>query len=297
MDSDDRRARSGRNPAPATSASPKTRLEELGVAPSKARGQNFLHDAGVIRRIADLTLPGDDNLVVEIGPGLGALTRELDQRGATVVAIEVDPRLAENLRQEPFSDRIQIVEADALAIDAQTVTSGKAFTLVGNLPYSVATTILQHFLDQPAVPRRIVAMVQFEVAKRMVARPPQMSVLSVAMQFYGQPSIAMRIGSGAFVPAPTIESAVITMDVDPVELLGVRERQKLFWIVRSGFSQRRKRLSNALASSLTMPKTEIERIVASAAVDRSRRAETLTVSEWLRLYHAFGATLDAIHES
>lgn len=279
--------------SPGATTSPRELLEQLGVSPSKARGQNFLHDAGVVRRIADLTLAGEGSFIVEVGPGLGVLTAELDRRTADVIAIEVDPRLAQHLRQRSFSDRVKIVEADALAVDAALLTGGRPFTLVGNLPYSIATAILEHFLDQAAMPSRVVVMVQREVAQRMVAQPPEMSVLSVAMQFYGRPKIAMRVGSGAFVPAPTVESAVVTEDIDPAEELDVDERRAFFRLVRSGFSQRRKRLSNALAASLSIPKAEVETIVGSAGIETRRRAETLTVSEWLSLYHAFGARLDA----
>ncbi|HLI51558.1 MAG TPA: 16S rRNA (adenine(1518)-N(6)/adenine(1519)-N(6))-dimethyltransferase RsmA [Thermomicrobiaceae bacterium] len=266
---------------------------EAGIVPSKSRGQNFLHDSGVIRRIADLSLAGDDSLIVEIGPGLGALTAELDRRNAEVIAVELDPRLAEHLRYQSFSSRVTIVEADALTVDSAQLTGGRPFTLVGNLPYSIATAILEHFLDQSQMPRRLVAMVQREVAQRMVARPPRMSVLSVAMRFYGDPRIALRVGSGAFVPAPSVESAVIVEEVDPAEPLSRDARRKFFRLVQAGFSQRRKRLSNALAAALKPAKPELEAFMAAAGIEPSRRAETLAVEEWLALFHKIQGRLDA----
>ncbi len=261
-------------------------LRELDIRPSKALGQHFLHDSKVVRRIADLAGLTRDDLVVEIGPGLGVLTRELALRAGKVIAIELDARLAEYLRRQLAGTNVEVVHGDALAVDYAGLTGGHPYQVVANLPYSVATAIIERLLSDPHPPERLVVMVQREVAERLAARPPDMALLSVAAQFYATPRIAFRIGAGAFVPPPKVESAVIVLERRTETPLPREEHPGFFRVVRAGFAQRRKRLANALAAGLGLPKEDVAAALVAAGIDPSRRAETLALEEWLAVYQA-----------
>lgn len=268
-------------------------LADLGIRPSKALGQNFLHDRKIVRRIADTAGLTQDDLVVEVGPGLGILTEELARRAGQVIAVELDSRLAEYLRGTLRYPTVRIVEADILDVDLADLTGGSRYKVVANLPYAVAAAAISHILDSDARPERMVVMVQREVAERIVARPPAMSVLAVAVQFYGEPRIAFRIGPGAFVPPPRVESAVLTIDVAAEPPLSGDDRDMFFAVVRAGFSQRRKRLANALASGLGWSKPAVEDVLLAAGIDPDRRAETLTIAEWIAVQRALKAAAGA----
>lgn len=264
-------------------------LAEIGVRPSKALGQNFLHDARIVARIADIADLDPADLVVEVGPGLGILTRELARRAGEVIAVELDARLAAHLRESLPADNVRIVEGDILDLDLGDLVGGRPYHLVANLPYSVAAAVIEHVLESDQRPGRMVVMVQREVAERIVARPPEMSVLAVAVQFYAEPRIALRVGPGAFVPRPRVDSAVLRLDVKPEPPLSGADRSAFFTLVRAGFGQRRKRLANALADGLGVPKAAVEEQLEAAGVDPSRRAETLSVDEWIAVQRSFGA--------
>lgn len=258
-------------------------LTELGIRPRKALGQHFLHDRSVVQRILAAAELSPETLVLEIGPGLGILTEELVRRAGEVMAVELDRRLAAYLRERFRDSRVQIVEADALTVDWGEITQGRPYVVVANLPYNVATPILERLLTAPHPPDRLVVMVQREVAERMVATPPAMSFLSVLVQFFTRPKIAFRVGPGAFTPPPKVESAVVVLERRPPPL--EREHWSTFFqLVQAGFAQKRKQLANALASALGMEKERVRALLAAAGIDPSRRAETLTLEDWLRLY-------------
>lgn len=280
-------------------------LRELDVRPSKGLGQNFLTDRGVVRRIADTATLAPGETVVEIGPGLGILTAELLARvgpAGRVVAVEYDRRLAAHLRERrdaggfaaadgtDLGPSLAIVEADALRRPPETLApDGAPYALVANLPYNITSAVLRHFLDSPRRPTRLVVMVQREVAERIVARPPAMSVLAVAVQFYGAASLALRVSRGAFLPQPKVDSAVVRVLLHPRPPLPEAEIAPFFRVVGAGFGQRRKQLLNSLAAGLDQPKPTLQAALAAAGIAPDRRAETLTVDEWLRLYRQLGA--------
>lgn len=261
-------------------------LRELEVSPSKALGQNFLHDRKIVRRIVDVADVDDESDVLEIGPGLGILTTELARRARSVTAVELDARLADRL-QEHFGDTVRIVKGDVLTADLKSVAPPSPYLVVANLPYSIATAAIQRLFEFERPPDRMILMVQREVAQRMAARPPEMSVLGVAVQFYARPRIQFRIGAGAFIPRPRVESAVIRLDTHSSPWLPRSEHQRFFELVRAGFSQRRKRLDNAVSSALGMRKADVADIVTEAGLEPSTRAETLDVADWVALYHSW----------
>src|SRR5690606_15214748 len=251
--------------------------------------QNFLHDTRIVQRIAEVADLGPDDLVVEVGPGLGILTRELARRAGTVIAVELDTRLADHLRESLDAENVRIVEGDILDLDLAELVGKRPYHVVANLPYSVAAAVIEHVLESDHRPGRMVVMVQREVAERIIARPPEMSVLAVAVQFYAVPRIAFRVGPGAFVPSPRVDSAVLRLDINLNPPLSGAERAAFFTLVRAGFSQRRKRLANALADALDLPKSVVEERLTAAGIDPDRRAETLSVEEWLAMQRSFGA--------
>ncbi len=266
-------------------------LRELEVRPTKGLGQNFLTDRRVVARIADAAGLAAGATAVEVGPGLGVLTGELLDRvgpSGRVVAVEVDRRLAAYVREQ-FGGHpaLAVVEADVLTRAPETLVPGAGpYSLVANLPYSITSAVLRHFLDSTRRPAQLVVMVQREVAERIVARPPAMSLLAVAVQFYGEAAIALRVGRGAFVPVPRVDSAVVRVAVRERPPLPEAEIPRFFALVAAGFGQRRKQLANSLAAGLALPKERLAPLLAAAGVSPDRRAETLDVAEWLGLYAA-----------
>ncbi len=258
-------------------------LRELGIRPRKALGQHFLHDRAIVRRIVETAQLPPDALVVEIGPGLGILTEELARWVRSVIAIELDARLAAQLAERFHGTNVRIVHGDALAVDLAALTGQRPYFVVANLPYNVATPILERLLTSDHPPERLVVMVQREVAERMAARPPAMSYLGVLVQFFALPRVAFRIGPGAFTPPPKVESAVVVLE-RRTPPLPKHHWDSFFALVRAGFAQRRKTLLNALATATGMDKEMLRTLLQRAGIEPSRRAETLTVDEWLCLW-------------
>jgi 16S rRNA (adenine1518-N6/adenine1519-N6)-dimethyltransferase len=266
----------------------RAQLAELGLRPSKALGQNFLHDLGVVRRIVELAAPKPDATVLEIGPGLGVMTRLLAERVQRVVAVELDPRLAVRLR-ETLPANVEVVEADALTINPAAL-AGPDYSVVANLPYSVATAILRRLQEAEPPPHELTIMVQREVAERIAAAPPHMSLLSVATQFYGAPQVVLRVGGGAFIPPPNVESAVLRIvSHDPP--LPRAEQRAFFRVVAAGFAQRRKQLVNTLSGGLRLERGVVAAALQHAGVAPTERAERLTVADWTRVYRALAERL------
>ena len=271
------------------------RLEALGVRPYKGWGQNFLVDTSVPRRMVEVAAVQPGEVVVEVGPGLGVLTEPLLAAGARVVAIEIDPRLAVHLREQfGAMDNFQLVESDILAVEPERLApSGEPYKVVANLPYSVTSAVLRHLLSRPRRPTRLVVMVQREVAERIVAEPPAMSLLAVSIQFFGSPRLALRVPAGAFYPAPSVDSAVVALEVEDLPLPD-DEQPAFFRVVAAGFGQRRKTLSNSLMAGLALPRPAIQAALAAAELDPRRRAETLTVADWVRLYRTIRASATGV---
>jgi 16S rRNA (adenine1518-N6/adenine1519-N6)-dimethyltransferase len=267
-------------------------LRDLEVRPTRGKGQNFLTDRGIVRRIADAAQVGAGDVVVEVGPGLGILTRELIARvgpDGRVVAVELDRRLAAYLREEMAENpTLRLVEADVLRLAPAAMLAelpaSAPYTVVANLPYSIAAAALRHFLDDPRRPAALTVMVQREVAERIVARPPEMSVLAVAVQFYGVPSIALQIGPGAFVPRPKVDSAVLRIALHPAPPLPDAAIPGFFKLVAAGFGQKRKQLVNSLGAGLGLSRDRAIAALVAAGIAPEQRPEKLTVGEWVRLY-------------
>jgi 16S rRNA (adenine1518-N6/adenine1519-N6)-dimethyltransferase len=256
-------------------------------------GQNFLFDRGVVHEIVRHAGIRPNQTVIEVGPGLGILTEELLRHAGRVIAVELDAELAAHLRATFGGDpRFTLVEADALEIDWATIVPVvEPWAVTANLPYSVGTAVLRRLLETEHRPERLTLMLQLEVAQRLVARPPQMSVLSVATQFYADGHIAFRVPSEVFIPPPNVESAVVALDTKLALTLPDGLRPAFFHIVNAGFRQKRKQLANSLASTLMLPKEAVTAWLEGAGIDPARRAETLDVGDWVALTRAAPAEL------
>ncbi len=272
----------------------KTTLDAAGLRPRKKWGQHFLVDSHLLAHIADAAEITDADTVLEIGPGLGHLTRVLAARAARLIAVELDAALVAQLRAEfVAAPNVTILQGDVLAaaphewIAAGTGTATPcSYKIVANLPYYITSAILRHVLQATHKPSVIVVMVQREVARRILAQPPRMNLLAVSVQFFARPRLIRTIPAGAFYPRPRVDSAIVRLDVHQTPRADIADPTRLFRLVRAGFGERRKQLRNALVDGLGRTPEGIEALLARAHIAPTRRAETLTLDEWVHLYHA-----------
>jgi 16S rRNA (adenine1518-N6/adenine1519-N6)-dimethyltransferase len=263
-------------------------IDELGLRPSKGRGQNFLLEPEVIHAIAKAAEVSKDDWVVEIGPGLGILTQELLARAGAVTAIEIDPMLATHIRGT-FADvpQFALVEGDALAVDYDELVRGKPFRIVANLPYSAGAAIVQRFLETSSTLTSATIMLQKEVGERILAEPPAMSILAVAVQVAASGYEDFVVLPESFWPSPAVDSMVLTLVPHGEPLVAKADRARFFALVNAGFRHKRKNIANSLHDETKLPKAEITRVLTSASIDSDRRAQTLSVSEWIDLFAAW----------
>jgi len=264
-------------------------LKRFDIQPKKSLGQNFLTDQRVLERIVEVAELGPEDIVLEIGPGLGTLTHLLAAKAGQVVAIELDQRLVEILRQTLAGlPNVEIIHGDILELNPADLLerhmAGLQYKVVANLPYYITSAILRHLLTAEVRPRLMVVTVQLEVARRITAEPGDMSLLAVSVQFYGRPRIVARIKAGAFYPSPQVDSAVIRIDLDDRPVVEVDDPDGFFEVVRAGFAQRRKQLRNALAAELNLPASEVAQALSRAGVNPRRRAQTLSIEEWGKVW-------------
>lgn len=276
----------------ATSPSParlvRAFLDRHGLRPRKSLGQHFLIDAAALRRIADAADLTPAELVIEVGPGPGTLTRELLARAGSVVAVEKDDRAAEGLRAGHADDpRLRVVAADMLDADPAELTGGSAYTVVANLPYYAAAPILRRFLEASHRPSRLVVLLQREVAESAVAAPGTISLFSVSVQVYAAARIVGHVKPGSFLPPPKVDSSILRLDLYPQPHgFDSGEADDFFEVVRAGFGTRRKQIANALSHGLGEDRARIVAALDGAGIDPKRRAETLAIDEWGALYRA-----------
>ena len=263
--------------------------QTTSTRPKRSLGQNFLHDRGVARRVVDGLGPISDDTVVEIGPGRGALTDLLAARAGRLVAVEMDDDLAARLAERHADNpAVTVVNGDALEVDlARLVDPGEPYRLVGNLPYNVASPIIRRFLTAPHRPSLMVVMIQREVARSMAAMPGDMTYLSVEVQLRAGVRRLFTVPPAAFRPRPKVTSAVIALTPHSRPPLELDSEDDFLRLVRAGFSARRKQLHNSLRNGLDMDADPVQTALAAAGVEGTRRAQTLSLSEWGALYDAF----------
>lgn len=264
-------------------------LRHFDLRARKRLGQHFLIDDDVRQRILAAAELTPDDIVMEIGPGLGILTRELARRVRRVIAIELDDKLAGLLTQEMRSAaNVTIINGDILKIAPATLLpESERYKVVANLPYYITSPVLRHFLEASIKPDLMVVMVQKEVAEAIAAGPGKRSLLSISVQFYGRPTIISKVPAGAFYPAPEVDSAILRIDLYPKPAVAVADAESFFKTVRAGFASPRKQLANSLSYGLGLPKAEVVPLLEEAGIAPPRRAETLTLEEWARLWQAY----------
>ena len=253
--------------------------------PRKSLGQHFLTDGRVANRIVNAAEPTDQDLVLEIGPGTGMLTRRLVERAGKVVALELDQALAEQLPSRAGDpENLDVVHGDARETEiSQLVGESEHYKMVANLPYYAASPIVRRFLEADRTPSVMVVMVQREVADAMAAAPGSMTMLSVATQYYAVPSVVVQVPPRCFRPAPKVSSTVIKLAVRPEPAVDVPDVEEFFALVRSGFTAQRKKLRNSLAQGTGMPVDFVDHVLTDAGIDPERRPATLSLTEWADL--------------
>lgn len=260
-------------------------LKAFDLHASKRLGQNFLIHGGTVEAIVETAdiCPGDR--VLEIGPGIGTLTQGLAEAGASVTAVELDKKLPAVLAETLSGyDRVRIVGGDILKADIPALMGEEPFKVVANLPYYITTPILLTLLERRLPITRIVTMVQREVAERMIALPGgrDYGALSVAVQYYTEPRLAIEVSPRCFLPPPAVESAVMDCVVRKTPPVAVEDEKHFFRVVRAAFGQRRKTIGNAL-KSLGLPRDILQGALSKAGIDPLRRGETLSLSEFAAL--------------
>jgi 16S rRNA (adenine1518-N6/adenine1519-N6)-dimethyltransferase len=267
-------------------------LRAAGLRARHALSQNFLADPDVLSQILEAAGPERGGRVLEIGPGLGLLTGGLLQAGARVTAVELDRGLAGFLRERfevPIEEgRLALIEGDALDQDLTTLVE-PPYDVVANLPYHITSPILHALLGAPPRPRRLVLMVQREVAERIAAPPGKMSYLSVFVQYHARVRVAFNVPPTAFEPEPAVDSAVIVVEpYDDDDRLSIDDEEQLWRLVMAAFRERRKMIHNVLSRQLPVDAARVAAALETAGIAPDRRPQTVAVGEWLVLREALG---------
>lgn len=259
-------------------------LKKYGLRPHKGLGQNFLEDPAALETIAAAAEIRPTDTVLEIGPGLGSLTRYLAASAREVVAVELDQHLLPPLKAvlAPYQN-VRLIHGDILEISPDSLILEPNYIVAANIPYYITSAVIRHLLETESRPRRIVLTIQKEVAKRICEAPGDMSLLALSVQVYGEPRIAAHIPAGAFFPSPNVDSSVLVIDIYPVPRIPRQYLETFFRLIKAGFSQKRKTLRNSLSSGLSISPTSAADLLNRAGIDPQRRAETLSIEEWQRL--------------
>ena len=256
----------------------------------KGLAQHFLTSRNILDKITAAADLAETDTVMEIGPGLGVLTKELVKRSGQVIAVELDARLAEILKTSLSGFKnLSIVNRDVLEIEPgkllQEFAHGQnQYKVVANLPYYITSAVIRHFLEAAFKPTTMIIMVQKEIAQTITAKPGQLSLLSISVQFYGKPGVVTYVPAECFFPAPKVDSAVLRIDLYPEPVVSVRSTESFFRLVKAGFTSNRKQIANSLALGLGLPKNDMLPLLEKAGIDKKRRAETLSLEEWGNLY-------------
>lgn len=262
-------------------------LKRYGLRADKSLGQNFLQDPFALEQIANAAEIGPGDTVLEIGPGIGSLTRYLAVSARQVTAVELDADLLPPLKAvlKPHAN-VRLIHGDILKLSPSEFMNQPGYIVAANIPYYITSAIIRHLLEHEPKPRRMVLTVQREVAERICAAPGDLSLLALSVQVYGEPSITGRIPAGAFHPAPSVDSAILRLDIYKSPLIPHEQLATFFKLIKAGFSQKRKTLRNSLSGGLHIPTTETESMLKQAGIDPRRRAETLSIPEWQALCDA-----------
>lgn len=252
------------------------------ATPKKSLGQHWLYDEATLQAICDSAEVGATDTVLEVGPGLGTLTAQLLQRAERVVAVEFDTTLAATLPAKFPGAALQVVEQDILSFDLGTLPSG--YKVVANIPYYLTSNLIRVLCESPNPFSIAAILIQKEVAERVVAKPGQMSLLSVSAQFYCEASLGVFVGKELFTPPPKVDSQVLVLKRRLEPLFEGVDTKQFFRIVKAGFSQKRKTLVNSLSGGLAISKDEARSLCDAADIPSNQRAQALSLEDWYALY-------------
>lgn len=255
--------------------------------PSRSKGQNFLVTESVYDDIVAAGELTKDDTVLEVGPGLGFLTARLAKAAGQVVTVELDDKLANFLQTALDSQavtNVTLLNQDILRFDPSNLPA--AYKIVANLPYNISSIFLRTFLEQKNAPERMVLLLQKEVAERLLAKPGDMNLLALSVQFYSQPEIIRSVKAGNFWPEPKVDSALVRLKLDSSrsDAYSAEEKKAFFRLARVGFSAKRKMLKNNLAAGLKIDLTTATHILKTANLSPQIRAEDLSLYNWQKLF-------------
>ncbi|MFA7661889.1 MAG: 16S rRNA (adenine(1518)-N(6)/adenine(1519)-N(6))-dimethyltransferase RsmA [Anaerovoracaceae bacterium] len=278
-------------------------LQENDLRPTKSLGQNFLADKNIIDNIIQKAGIGQRDLVIEIGPGLGVITRELCERAGMVLAVEIDRQLIPILDEElqEYTNK-KIIQGDILKVDLlehihnTSLPGGESpeeVKVVANLPYYITTPILMRLLEDRLPLASITVMMQKEVAERLLAKPgtKEYGAITLAVQYYGECNILLSVPKEVFVPQPKVDSTVVQIRIHPQPRYPEVEEAVLFGLIKAAFGKRRKTLLNALTGVFGLSKEEIKSLLETAGIQENRRGETLSLDEYAGLSQIVRKTL------
>lgn len=268
--------------------SPQNILKRNHLKPHKGLGQNFLSDPAILEAIVQAAEIPANMPVLEIGPGLGSLTRCLSDHADRVIAVEIDHALIPVLKTELKAQKnVTIIESDIMKFDPAPYFPETGYSVVANIPYYITSQVIRHLLEASVRPNRMTLTVQKEVAERICAEQGKYSLLALSVQIYGKTSIPMIIPASAFYPVPKIDSAVVRIDLFDKPLISEEEQDDFFQLAKGAFRQKRKTIRNGLSSAFSLDSGETVKRLQEAGIDPNRRAETLSIDEWKCLTSVF----------
>ncbi|BBB47558.1 16S rRNA (adenine(1518)-N(6)/adenine(1519)-N(6))-dimethyltransferase RsmA [Pelolinea submarina] len=263
-------------------------LKDYGLQPKKGLGQNFLVDDTYLQRIVEAAGVTSADEVLEIGAGLGSLTRYLADAAGQVCAVEIDSRFTPVLKKvlKEFPN-VNLVNADIMDTDVGQWMHQPGYLVVANIPYYITSALIRHLLEAEVKPGRIALTIQKEVAQRVCAKPGDLSLLALSVQVFGAPRVAFNIAAGAFYPAPKVDSALLLVDLYERPLIANENMKTFFGLAKSAFAKKRKMLHNALSSHAGLGGEGAGLLLEAAGISSDRRAQTLSLEEWGSLTEAY----------
>lgn len=255
------------------------------ISADKTLGQHWLRDRTTLISIVESAQVADGDVVLEIGPGLGDLTKLLCSRAKSVIAIELDHRLIETLKVQVTAENLIIINNDILSFDFSSLP--KRYKIVANIPYYLTSNLLRVISESDNPPLVASLLVQKEVGERVCSSPGDMSILSVSVQYYWQVRLGKVVPAGLFSPPPKVDSMVLVLNRKAKLKYDKTDTKGYFKVVKAGFSQKRKTLLNSLSAGLRLERNIVNSMSVSAGIDPSRRPQTLSLDEWGALYEAY----------
>ena len=268
-------------------------LKKHRIKPSKSLGQNFLTDQESLQRIVQIAQINQRDIVLEIGPGLGNLTYLLAACAKEVAAVEIDPNLIPIL-ESVFADsgNVHIIHGDILNIRISEIIQEPGYVVAANIPYYITSALFRHLLEAENRPARMILTVQHEVAERICAQPGEMSLLALSVQVYGSPEIRAKIPASAFYPQPEVDSAVVRVDLFDTLPIESGQLDLFFRLAKAGYSQKRKTMRNSISAGMAWSKENTSAYLTQAGIDPQRRAQTLSLTEWITLTGMIAASIE-----